>query len=94
MKQQPQEPFPATNPGRERVRGVDTLRLIATLWVVFYHCKFIRTDDPKRNTTGFWASLLNAYDAPLSGQAAVGLFFVISGFCIHYPNRYVASLLC
>jgi peptidoglycan/LPS O-acetylase OafA/YrhL len=69
-----------------RVCGLDTLRFLAALWVVFGHCGSFPLMGVDRSTWVGW--LANAvYGNLFSGPAAVIVFFVISGFCIHYPYR-------
>lgn len=68
-----------------RVRGLDTLRFILASWVVFGHLGFLGLDiQPKAGLSqiarGLFANLF-------SGPAAVIVFFLISGFCIHFPYR-------
>lgn len=61
------------------LNGLDTLRAVAALWVVAGHLGELRpTDD------GFFSKLLGI---AFNGPAAVILFFVISGLCIHLSTR-------
>jgi len=67
------------------VAGIDSLRFLAALWVVFSHFGFAPVFQHLDRSTpaGF---ILNAGMGVLfSGPAAVVVFFVVSGFCIHYP---------
>jgi peptidoglycan/LPS O-acetylase OafA/YrhL len=72
---------PTTPPGSRRLRGIDALRGVAALGVVFYHAV-----DPARNVV---PNNLVEYPVRLVqfgssfGYIGVFLFFVISGFCIH-----------
>ena len=68
-----------------RVRGLDAVRLLCALWVVMGHfggpplLNWVeRSTVPGWLITGIYANFWN-------GPAAVIVFFVISGFCIHYP---------
>jgi peptidoglycan/LPS O-acetylase OafA/YrhL len=74
-----------TRPG-SWVAGIDSLRWIAALWVVLGHLGRIPvTSAEERVHRGAWlvqALMNNAF----SGPAAVIVFFVISGFCIHRPS--------
>lgn len=82
----------AVNQGSSvRIRGLDTLRFIAALWVVFSHCGYPpltegldRSSLPALIVQGFYGNLF-------AGVPAVIVFFVISGFCIHYPHRNPGS---
>jgi peptidoglycan/LPS O-acetylase OafA/YrhL len=69
----------------KRVAGLDSIRLICALVVVFFHntsppiLEFLSRETPVGRL------VLGLYDAAFNGQAAVIAFFLISGFCIHYP---------
>ncbi|MGZ5581634.1 MAG: acyltransferase family protein [Usitatibacter sp.] len=72
--------------GGTYVRGLDSLRFVAALWVVFSHlgaAPLFQSLD-KSQVIGFVFNGL--WGILFSGPAAVIVFFVISGFCIHYPN--------
>ena len=74
----------AANGLGDHVRGLDTLRLVAALWVVVGHF------NPPRIAVQSDGSpliqLVNSFQGIfVNGPAAVIVFFVISGFCIHYP---------
>jgi peptidoglycan/LPS O-acetylase OafA/YrhL len=70
----------------KRIKGLDTLRFVAATWVVFSHFGGIPLPDTFGRAGG--ARLVRgAYNVLVSGPAAVIVFFVISGFCIHYPYR-------
>lgn len=67
-----------------RLLGLDTLRFFAALWVVMRH----GTMPPL--TTGFGKGEVASqvdwfWRGSISGPAAVIVFFVISGLCIHLP---------
>jgi peptidoglycan/LPS O-acetylase OafA/YrhL len=70
---------------RAHIAGLDALRFVAALWVVIGHVGeppvFLDVD---RTHWAMWA-VTGAYNNLFSGPAAVIVFFVISGFCIHYP---------
>src|SRR4051812_28868708 len=73
-----------------RVRGLDTIRFVLALWVVIGHVGFLPL---KVETTNMVVKvLLGIYGNLFSGPAAVIVFFVISGFCIHYPFRHKKRL--
>ncbi len=69
---------------KDRLYRIDTLRFILALCVVCYHLRltpfFAHIEMPRIMRTV--AYLL------FNGQAAVVVFFVISGMCIHFPFRY------
>lgn len=74
------------------VAGLDSLRFVAAMWVVFSHVG----DPPLFHALGrddAWAFVLTAaWGILFSGPAAVIVFFVISGFCIHYPYALARDL--
>jgi peptidoglycan/LPS O-acetylase OafA/YrhL len=56
------------------------------MWVVFSHFGLpILKDHKQLDILWFVRALV---DAAFNGPAAVIVFFVISGFCIHFPNRH------
>jgi peptidoglycan/LPS O-acetylase OafA/YrhL len=60
------------------VLPLDALRFLSALWVCLYHGA-----KPPGNRVIPWFDF--AWDAMLFGGTGVLAFFVISGFCIHYP---------
>ena len=61
----------------ERVTALDPLRFFAATWVFLFHWGgFV----DRGNICGLWGAIFN-------GPSAVIVFFVISGFCIHFPFR-------
>ena len=73
--------------GREHISGLDSIRGLCAVWVVFSHFGFF----PELaglfapHSTGAWIArgvLGNLF----SGVSAVIVFFIVSGFCIHYPH--------
>lgn len=71
--------------GTQRVQGLDSIRFLCAMWVFFGH----GGGPPRINpfTDGSLAHLIlrGIYGNFWVGPAAVIIFFVISGFCIHYP---------
>jgi peptidoglycan/LPS O-acetylase OafA/YrhL len=77
------QPAPAV---AKHVSGLDSIRFICASWVVFGHFGFLGID------LGFLPAPFGAMARVLwfnlfVGPAAVIVFFLISGFCIHYPYR-------
>jgi peptidoglycan/LPS O-acetylase OafA/YrhL len=65
---------------------LDTLRFVMAMWVVFGHVGLPPIDESERTVARA------VYHNVISGPAAVIVFFVISGFCIHFPYRNGRSL--
>lgn len=74
-------------PTEERVVGMDSIRFFAALWVAFYHLGFPSTFSLKERISVEEKILGAVLDSLFCGPAAVIVFFVISGFCIHFPYR-------
>ena len=70
-----------------RIIGLDSIRFIAAAWVMLYHVgSFPLVHGLDRSN--LWGKVIGAsYDCLFCGPASVIVFFVISGFCIHYPYR-------
>src|SRR5438046_10115626 len=69
------------------VAGFDTIRFVCALWVLFGHLGFLPLVAGIDRTTRVGYLIAGAFANAVSGPAAVVVFFVISGFCIHYPFR-------
>lgn len=74
------------NSQRNLIEGIDSIRFVCAFWVVVSHLG----EPPLMagvDKTNLFAYLLNGfYNNIISGPAAVIVFFVVSGFCIHLPN--------
>ncbi len=69
------------NVSPERLRGIDALRGIAALGVVFYHAVEQGKNVLPNNLLQYPVRLIQFGSS--FGYIGVFLFFVISGFCIH-----------
>jgi peptidoglycan/LPS O-acetylase OafA/YrhL len=69
---------------RHEVRGLDTLRFVAAATVALSHGAAFPLGAWLGKGAGWERLLIGAYDVSFDGVAAVIVFFVISGFCIHY----------
>ena len=78
----PMEPKPIAT---DRVRGLDSIRFICALWVFFGHGAAPAIPSPFAEGTAANLAFRGLYNNIWSGSAAVIVFFVISGFCIHFP---------
>lgn len=69
----------------DRVRGLDSIRFICALWVFFGHGAAPTLANPLAEGSTGNLVLRGIYNNIWVGPAAVIVFFVISGFCIHFP---------
>jgi peptidoglycan/LPS O-acetylase OafA/YrhL len=77
-----------TQPGRpHRVVGLDSLRFLAAFVVMLYHLELLGVHYGGFDKHGLLKGFLAIYNQLFNGPAAVIVFFLISGFCIHFPFR-------
>ena len=69
---------------RTRILGLDAIRFVCALAVVLNHCIIV---IPR--TTPLLHFISVACGVAVNGPAGVIVFFVLSGFCIHFPQRNV-----
>lgn len=69
-----------------RIHGLDTIRFIAAAVVVFGHFGIPLPTWLGENAEGVFRVLRGLIGCSFNGPAAVIVFFVVSGFCIHYPQ--------
>ena len=69
----------------KRILPISSLRFILALWVFLGHFRYPILVNPQSNVI-LWA-VRALWNNVFNGPAAVIVFFVISGFCIHFPNR-------
>ena len=71
----------------KRIRGLDSIRAVCAFWVVMGHFggpPITAGIDESHPVSHLVSGIVNNFwNAP----AAVIVFFVISGLCIHYPHR-------
>ena len=77
---------------RTRIPGLDTLRLVCALCVMFSHIEAFQIPQTLGRESLWGTVLRGIYMNLCNGPAAVIVFFVISGFCIHFPYRHGQSL--
>jgi peptidoglycan/LPS O-acetylase OafA/YrhL len=73
----------------QRVRGLDTIRFFLAIWVTIAHF-WVPLQIDESSIIG--KIIVGVYTNLVNGPAAVIVFFVISGFCIHYPYRHNKKL--
>jgi peptidoglycan/LPS O-acetylase OafA/YrhL len=74
-------------PVMKRIAGLDQFRFILAIWVLLSHCQLVPdfSGQPRGSLMGLgFRAFANNFFNPV---AAVIVFFVISGFCIHLPHR-------
>ena len=70
-----------------RVQGMDALRFVCALVVLMGHFAPPLPDSLGPDATGLFRVARGLISCLFNGPAAVVVFFVISGFCIHFPQR-------
>ena len=72
---------------KKRVRGLDNIRFLCAIWVACSHGGYPKL-TVKLDTSNDIEWFINGiYTSLFCGPAAVIVFFLISGFCIHYPYK-------
>ncbi len=75
-----------------RITGLDSIRFVCALFVVFWHLGFLVPNLSARFGVQTGEFLAHTIAWLFNGPAAVIVFFVISGFCIHLPYSDKKSL--
>jgi len=70
----------------QKISGLDTIRFIAASFVVFGHFGPPLPEWLGPDSAGFVRIMRGVVGCLFNGPAAVIVFFVVSGFCIHYPQ--------
>ena len=76
----------------QRIQGIDSIRFICALVVVLFHFGLIKEILFGPDPQGWLLWLKTGLSYLFNGPAAVIVFFVISGFCIHFPSRNRPSM--
>jgi peptidoglycan/LPS O-acetylase OafA/YrhL len=71
----------------KRIQGIDSIRFICALVVVLFHFGLVKDTVFGPDPQGWLLWLKTGLSYLFNGPAAVIVFFVISGFCIHFPSR-------
>lgn len=76
----------ASKPSQENLfaNGLDSIRFFCAVWVVFGHFGLPELPFDKSTTIGLYAT--GVYNNLTSGPAAVIVFFIVSGLCIHLAH--------
>jgi peptidoglycan/LPS O-acetylase OafA/YrhL len=75
---------------RRRIPSISSVRFVLAMWVVLGHFGLPFLREPQ-HAPMLWI-LRGLLNNAFNGPAAVIVFFVISGFCIHFPNRRNAKI--
>lgn len=82
---------PVSNTVRSRrIGGLDTIRFVSASVVLLGHLNLLVFPNVPRH--GLGKALHGLHGVLFNGPAAVIVFFVVSGFCIHYPFRDARQL--
>ncbi len=73
--------IPPINKSARRIQGLDSIRFTCAFIVMLGHL----WHDRSVSSSGIYHVLLRISEVLFNGPAAVIVFFVISGFCIHFP---------
>ena len=66
---------------------LDAIRFVCASWVLFFHAGFLPFTAGVDKSTRAGQAVHAFTNNLFYGSAGVIAFFVISGFCVHYPNR-------
>jgi peptidoglycan/LPS O-acetylase OafA/YrhL len=66
------------------IAGLDTIRFLAAMFVAFDHGLAFPVKIYVPEKSDLWLMLIGLNGNAFNGVAAVIIFFIISGFCIHY----------
>lgn len=81
------QPASALDSDARRLAGLDTIRFFCAAWVVMGHVGLPPLPiGPGGATTTLGWLVRGVYNNVVSGPAAVIVFFIISGICIHLPH--------
>lgn len=69
----------------KRILPISSIRFVLAVWVFLSHFPYPILTDTQTNP--FLRAARFVLHNSFNGAAAVMAFFVISGFCIHFPNR-------
>lgn len=70
-----------------RVMGLDSIRFLCAVIVMLGHYGLQAHEPHLHHASAPMKALIGIYNCLFNGPAAVIVFFVISGFCIHFPMR-------
>lgn len=91
-KEEKDQAQPAEVSQRKRIRGIDSLRFVLACIVTIGHTGAFPLLEGIDTSSKIGWLIHGLYGATINGPAAVIVFFVISGFCIHYQYRNGESL--
>ena len=77
---------------KKRIAGIDSIRAVCALWVLFGHFGGPPVLVGIDKSIWLGRSINAVYNNFWNGPAAVIVFFIISGFCIHYSQAKAGKL--
>jgi peptidoglycan/LPS O-acetylase OafA/YrhL len=77
---------------RTHIYGLDTIRFFCALWVVLGHFDAPPLPGFIDKSTLLGLLTVGIYNNLTSGPAAVIVFFIVSGLCIHFPQAVSLSI--
>jgi peptidoglycan/LPS O-acetylase OafA/YrhL len=75
-----------------RVEVIDVFRFVAAFWVMLDHAGQFPFVNGFSKTDAIGLAVRGVFNNLFCGPAAVIVFFVISGYCIHRPYRHIQRL--
>ena len=75
------------SPAKVRINGLDSIRFVLACWVAVGHIGLFPLFQGIDTATRLGWLLKGIYEASVNDPTACLVFFVISGFCIHFPYR-------
>ena len=76
----------------ERIKGLDSIRFLCAVFVLFAHLGLLLPTNVISLNPRLFFYLQKFLDCLFNGPAAVIIFFIISGFCIHYPFVFAKNI--
>ena len=71
----------------KRVVGLDSIRFLCAMAVMLWHLYLYPVHFYGERHHGLVKIAIGIYNSLFDGPAGVIVFFLVSGFCIHFPNR-------
>ena len=76
----------------QRIKGLDSIRFLCAAFVLFAHLGITVPKNIASLNADLYFYLQKFFDCLFNGPAAVIIFFIISGFCIHHPFVFAKKI--